>query len=182
MNTLNEILNVFRPLFAYNGYALFCAFITGFMFHTGRKTVTGTYLASDFKGSYWSMVEFLSRSVWDADAVARMMITLLQSIFKDWVYVYDETHAIKTGKSQFGLHFFRNHKYQKRSKNQSKFLWGHQFAALGLLCLGVSQVVLFPVWVKMLTPGDETLNNLAVLQSILSRIPLGLIIKEGKGL
>ena len=28
--------------------------------------------------------------------------------FTQWVYVYDETKALKTGKSQWGLHFFRN--------------------------------------------------------------------------
>jgi hypothetical protein len=123
-------------------------------------------------------VKFLSRGKWDADAVAQLLIKLLQSIFKKWVYVYDETHAIKTGKSQFGLHFFRNHKYQKRNRNQSKFHWGHQFGALGLLCLCTSQAILFPVWVKMLIPGDVTLNSLAALQMILSHIPLGLIILD----
>ena len=104
------------------------------------------------------------------------MLTLLQRPFKDWVYVYDETHAQKTGKAQFGLHFFRNHQYRKRNTNQSKFHWGHQFAALGLLSLQVSQIVLFPVWVKMICPGNAALDSLAVLQTILSQIPVGLII------
>jgi IS4 transposase len=176
LSRLNELLITFRPFFTSQGYALFCAFIMGFMFHPGRKTVTGIYQGSRPKSRYWSLVKFLSRGRWDADAVAQKVIQMLQQVFKNWVYVYDETHAVKSGKSQFGLHFFRNHKYQKRNRNQSKFHWGHQFAALGLLCLSASQAILFPVWVKMVLPGDVAHNSLAVLQTILSQIPVGLII------
>ena len=176
LSDLTEVLSVFRPLFTNQGYALFCAFIMGFIFCPGRKTVTGIYQASKPKSRYWSLVKFLSRGKWDADAVAQRLIQMMQKVFDNWVYVYDETHAVKTGKSQFGLHFFRNHKYRKGNRNQSKFHWGHQFAALGLLCLSASQTILFPVWVKMILPGDATLNNLAVLQTILSQIPVGLII------
>jgi len=175
-DVLNEALWFFRPLFTSQGYALFCAFIMGFIFCPGRKTVTGIYQAGRPKSRYWSLVKFLSRGKWDQDALAVYLIRLLQGIFKNWVYVYDETYAVKTGKSQFGLHFFPNHRYQKRNKNQSKFHWGHQFAALGLLCLTVSQALLFPVWVKMLLPGDTALNSLAVMETILRHIPLGLII------
>jgi len=177
-STLNAVLGLFRPLFNSQGYALFCAFILGFIFNPGRKTVTGVYQASGSKKRYWSFVKFLSRGKWDADIVAQQLIKLLQGVFKKWAYVYDETHATKTGKSQFGLHFFRNHKYQKRNRNQSKFHWGQQFAALGLLCVCASQAILFPVWAKMFIPGDATLNSLAVLESILSHIPIGLIILD----
>ena len=178
LSILGEVLSFFRPLFNTQGYALFCSFILGFIFHPGRKTVTGIYQASGSKKRYWSFVKFLSRGKWDADTVAQWLIKLLQGIFKNWVYVYDETHATKTGKSQFGLHFFRNHKYQKRNRNQSKFHWGQQFAALGLLCACASQAILFPVWVKMLIPGDAAINSLAILESILSHIPVGLIILD----
>ena len=38
--------------------------------------------------------------------------------------VYDETKALKTGKSQWGLHFFRNFSYQKQRVNQFQVsLW-----------------------------------------------------------
>lgn len=173
---LTEILLYFRPLFNSQNFALFCAFIYGFLFYPGRKTVTGLYIGSQPKSCYWSLIKFLSRGKWDADVVAKRLLELLQTVFKHWVYVYDETHAQKTGKAQFGLHFFRNHRYQKRNTNQSKFHWGHQFAALGLLCFTVSQTVLFPVWVKMLLPSNAALNSLAVLETILSQIPVGLII------
>jgi len=143
------------------------------MFSNERKTVTGICKATNTR-KYWSMIKFLSRSKWNVDALAIALIKLLQSIIKDWVYVYDETHSIKTGKSQFGLHFFPNHKYNLKNKNQSKYHWGHQFAALGIL--SVSQAILFPVWVKMLIPGDAVLNSLAVLTTIMSNISSGLVI------
>jgi len=173
MDYLCIILNTFRHLFNIQSYALFCAFILGIMFSNERKTVTGICKATNPK-KYWSMLKFLSRSKWNTDALAIALIKLLQSIIKDWVYIYDETHAIKTGKSQFGLHFFPNHKYNLKNKNQSKYHWGHQFAALGIL--SVSQMILFPVWVKMLIPGDAMLNSLAVLTAIMSNIPSGLVI------
>lgn len=175
MDYLYIILNTFRHLFNIQSYALFCAFILGIMFSNERKTVTGICKANNTK-KYWSMIKFLSRSKWNADALAITLIKLLQSIIKDWVYVYDETHTIKTGKSQFGLHFFPNHKYNLKNKNQSKYHWGHQFAALGLLSVSISQGVLFPVWVKMLIPGDAMLNSLAVLTTIMSNISSGLVI------
>ncbi len=175
MDYLYIILNNFRHLFNIQSYTLFCAFILGIMFSNERKTVTGVCKATNTK-KYWSMLKFLSRSNWNSDALAITLIKLIQSIIKDWVYVYDETHSIKTGKSQFGLHFFPNHKYNSKNKNQSKYHWGHQFAALGLLSVSVSQAVLFPVWVKMLIPGDAMLNSLAVLTTIMSNIPAGLVI------
>ncbi|HGJ65393.1 TPA: hypothetical protein ENS27_08395 [bacterium] len=174
MDYLYNILSAFRHLFNTQSYALFSAFILGIMFSNERKTVTGICKATDTK-KYWSMIKFLSRSKWNSDALAINLIKLMQSIIKDWVYVYDETHAIKTGKSQFGLHFFPNHKYNLKNKNQSKYHWGHQFAALGLLSVSVSQTILFPVWVKMLIPGDAMLNSLAVLTTI-SNISSGLVI------
>ena len=72
--------------------------------------------------------------------------------FAAWVYVYDTTKALKTGKSQWGLHFFRNFSYQKHRVNQSKFHFGHEFGALGVLCSTATERLLFPVWVKLISP------------------------------
>jgi len=124
------------------------------------------------------MVKFLSRGKWDVNALAQKLLSLIQKHYENWVYIYDETHAIKTGKAQFGLHFFRNYRYQIKNRNQSKFHWGHQFAALGLLCFTASQAILFPIWVKMIIPGDAILNSLEVLKTIATNIPLGLIIMD----
>jgi hypothetical protein len=178
ISSINDILAFFQPLFNYQGYILFCSFILGILCYPKRKTISGIYQACPSKSRYWSMVKFLSRGKWDADLLAQKLGHLIQKYYENWVYIYDETHTIKTGKAQFGLHFFRNYRYQKRNTNQSKFHWGHQFAALGLLCFTASQAILFPIWVKMIIPGDAILNSLDVLKTIASNIPLGLIIMD----
>jgi len=178
ISSINDLLTLFQPLFNSQGYVLFCGFIMGILCHPKRKTVTGIYQASSSKKKYWSMVKFLSRGKWNSDDLALKLLQLIQKHFEKWVYVYDETHAIKTGKAQFGLHFFRNYRYQIKNKNQSKFHWGHQFAALGLLCFTASQAILFPIWVKMIIPKDAVLNSLEVLKTIANNIPLGLIIMD----
>ncbi len=173
---LTGILTEFRPLFNRQNFALFCTFIVGLITHRHRATVTGVYQAIRPKSGYNSLVKFLSRGQWDADGVAKHLIKLLQQQFDNWVYVYDETRAIKTGTKQFGLHFFRNHRYQKRNTNQSKFHFGHQFGALGLLCTTVTETILFPVWVKLICPKTHWDNSGSVLKRICSQIPSGLII------
>ena len=173
---LTDILTQFRPLFNRQNFTLFCTFIVGLITHRRHATVTGIYQAARPKTSYGSLVKFLSRGKWDADGVAKHLIELLQSWFDNWVYVYDETQAIKTGTKQFGLHFFRNHRYRKRNTNQSKFHFGHQFGALGLLCTTVSETLLFPVWVKLICPKTIHNNSVAVLKRICSQVPPGLIL------
>ena len=173
---LSHILTEFRPLFNRQNFALFCTFILGFITHRRQATLTEIYQGVRPKSGYGSLVKFLSRGKWDADAVAKRLIQLLQGRFDNWVYVYDETHAKKTGTKQFGLHFFRNHRYQTRHTNQSKFHHGHQFGALGLLCSTVTQTLLFPVWVKLICPKTDADNSLSVLKRICSQIPPGLIL------
>ena len=178
ISSINDLLTFFQPLFNSQGYALFCAFIMGILCYPKRKTITGIYQACPSKSKYWSMVKFLSRGKWDVNALAQKLLSLIQKHYENWAYIYDETHAIKTGKAQFGLHFFRNYSYQIKNRNQSKFHWGHQFAALGLLCFTAGQAILFPIWVKMIIPGDAILNSLEVLKTIATNIPLGLIIMD----
>ena len=173
---LSDILTEFRPLFNQQNFALFCTFIVGFITHRDDATLTGIYQAVRPKTGYGSLVKFLSRGKWDADAVAQRLIQFIQARFDNWVYVYDETHAIKTGDQQYGHHFFRNHRYHKRNTNQSKFHSGHQFGALGLLCRTMTETILFPVWVKLICPQTRQDNSLSVLKRIGSHIPRGLII------
>ena len=97
-------------------------------------------------------------------------------MFPNSVYVYDQTHAEKTGGSQYGLHFFRNFKYHRRNVNQSKFHFGHEFGALGLLCKTATQWLLFPVWVKLIVPQTVRDKGDAVLKRIGSKLPPGLIL------
>ena len=173
---LGDILSDFRPLFNQQNFALFQAFIFGFIASRGNGTLTELYQASASQTKYWSFPKFLSRGKWSADAVAAVLIRRIQHLFRDWVYVYDETKALKTGKAQWGLHFFRNLSYQKHRVNQSKFHYGHEFGALGLLCQTATHWHLFPVWVKLIVPQTIRDKSKVVLKRICSKIPPGLII------
>ena len=173
---LGDILSDFRPLFNQQNFALFEAFIFGFIANRGNGTLTDLYQSRGSETKYWSFPKFLSRGKWSADAVAALLIRRIQPLFEDWVYVYDETKALKTGNSQWGLHFFRNFSYQKHRVNQSKFHFGHEFGALGLLCATSVDWQLFPVWVKLMVPQTIRDKTDAVLRRICSKIPPGLII------
>ena len=173
---LGDILSDFRHLFNQQNFALFQAFIFGFIANRGNGTLTELYQCSGSETKYWSFPKFLSRGKWSADAVAALLIRRIQHLFRDWVYVYDETKALKTGKTQWGLHFFRNLSYQNRRVNQSKFHYGHEFGALGLLCRTATDWHLFPVWVKLIVPQTLRDKSQAVLKRICSKILPGLII------
>ena len=140
---LESIVSDFRHLFNSQNFALFQAFLLGFMTHTHGGSLTDLYQSSGAQTRYWSFPKFLSRGNWDADAVAACLMKKIQRVFADWVYVYDETHAQKTSSSQYGLHFFRNFSYHSHGVNQSKFHHGHEFGALGLLCATPEGVAAF---------------------------------------
>lgn len=171
---LEAVLYRFRDLLGSQNFALFCAYVWGVILCRGPHTVSEIYQASGSETHYWSLIKFLSRGKWDWQAVCGRLIWVILSYLPQWVYIYDHTHAIKTGKKQFGLHFFRNHRYRKRNTNQSKFHWGHQFAGLGILGLTSVGALLFPVWVHLLTPGAAC--ALAAFESVIVLIPPGLII------
>ena len=173
---LGDILSEFRYLFNPQNFALFQAFICGLIANNGKGRLTDIYQASASETKYWSFPKFLSRGRWNPDAVAALLIRRIQQGFENSVYVYDETKALKTGKSQWGLHFFRNFSYQKHRVKQSKFHYGHEFGALGLLCQKATGAVFFPVWVKLIAPDTIRDTRDAVLKRICSRIPPGLII------
>ena len=173
---LEGILSDFRFMFNSQNFALFQAFLFGFIATSGRGTLTELYQSSASQTRYWSFPKFLSRGNWDPDAIAICLLKRIQDVFSNWVYVYDTTKALKTGKTQWGLHFFRNFSYQGHRVNQSKFHFGHEFGALGLLCATPKEWLLFPVWVKLIVPQTVRDKGDAVLKRICSKIPRGLIL------
>ena len=174
---LKSILSDFRHLFNKQNYTLFCEFIYGLINTPGNPgTLTSIYQASGSEKRYWSLPKFLSRGKWDADAVGVSLIKQIQQRFQHWIFVYDTSKALKTGEAQWGLHFFRNFSYQKHRVNQSKFHFGHEFGALGLLCETATAWLLFPVWVKLISPKTMRDKGDAVFKRICSRIPRGLIV------
>ena len=173
---LEDILSYFRPLFNQQNFALFQAMICGFIANTHGGTLTRLYQSKFLRDEVLVFYEVSLPRAWDVDAVAARLVEKIQEVFSNWVYVYDLTSALKTGKKQFGLHFFRNFKYQKGRVNQSKFHFGHEFAALGLLCETPRQWILFPVWVRLIVPEKLRDKSDAVLKRIFSSIPRGLVI------
>lgn len=171
---LEPLLYRFRDLFGSQNFQLFCAYIYGVIQCHCRHTVTEISQASSSQSQYWSLIKLLSRGVWDWQRVCGRLIWIVLSYLPQKVYIYDHTHTTKTGKQQFGLHFFRNHRYRKRNTNQSKFHWGHEFAALGILGLTSVGALLFPVWVNLLQPGAA--YALSAFESAIVLIPPGLII------
>ena len=171
---LDPVLYRFRDLFGSQNFVLFCSYVYGVITCCGRHTLSGIYQASDSQTRYWSFPKFLSRGKWDWKNVCGRLIRIVLSYLPTRVYIYDHTHALKTGKKQFGLHFFKNHRYRRRNTNQSKFHWGHEFAALGILGLTSVGTLLFPVWVKLLEPG--AVCALAAFESVIVLLPPGLII------
>ena len=173
---LETVLYRFRDLFGSQNFSLFCAYIYGVILCETRQCVTQIYRASgsNFGFSYWSLVKFLSRGVWDWQRVCARLIEIILSYVSDRLYLYDHTYAIKTGKKQFGLRFFRNYRYVKGNTNQSKFHWGHQFAGLGILGLCGSSTFFFPVWVRLLS-GSAT-DALRAFKSAIKLLPCGLIV------
>lgn len=120
--------------------------------------------------------KFLFRGQWCADKVASVLTHQVQNVFCKGVYVYDETYATKTGKSQYGLHFFRNTSYQTHNKNQSKFHYGHQFGALGWLCETPVGSRVFPLSVRVMCPSKKRDSSAEVLKRLCSDAPPGLIV------
>ena len=78
---LRDILSDFRHLFNQQNFALFEAFIFGFIASRGTGTLTDIYQCSASETKYWSFPKFLSRGKWNADAVAAVLIRRIQHYF-----------------------------------------------------------------------------------------------------
>ena len=176
LSRLENMLSAFRPLFKHNNFNHFQTFVKGLINTPYRGTITQIYLSTEPSGAYWSLPKFLSRGVWCVDEVASSLRHQVQTVYGTGVYVYDESHATTDGRQQVGTHFFRNTRYQKRNKNQSKFHHGHEFGAIGWLAETPEGVRLFPLAARMMDPKSEDANSFAVLKHLCGLMPPGLIV------
>ena len=176
LSRLDDMLSDFRPLFKHNNFNHFETFVKGLIRTPHRGTLTQIYLSTEQSGRYWSLPKFLSRGVWCVDEVTSSLIRQVLSAYPKGVCVYDESHATTDGVRQVGTHFFRNTRYQKRNKNQSKFHHGHEFGALGWLAETPEGPRLFPLAARMIDPKKRRTNSLAVLKHLCGLMPPGLII------
>ena len=174
LSRLEDMLSDFSPLFKHNNFTHFQAFVKGLINTPHRGTLTQIYLSTEQSQRYWSLPKFLSRGVWCVDEVASSLLHQVQTAYPKGVYVYDGSHAVNDGFKQVGTHFFRNTRYQKRNKNQSKFHHGHGFGALGWLAETPEGVRLFPLAARMMDPSAwHSTPGMPVLRStLLYRHPL----------
>ena len=173
---LEAMLSEFRPLFKYNNFNHFQTMVKGLINTPHRGTLSQIYLSTEASGRYWCLPKFLSRGIWCVNEVASSLRHQVQTAYPKGVYVYDETHVRTAGTQQAGTHFFRNTRYQKRNKNQSKFHHGHEFGAIGWLAETPEGVRLFPLAARMMDPKSEDANSFAVLKHLCGLMPPGLII------
>ena len=176
LSHLEDMLSEFRPLFKHNNFNHFQTFVKGLISTPHRGTMTQIYLSTEHSTTYWCLPKFLSRGAWCVDQVTSSLRCQVQTADPTGVYVYDESHATTDGKKQVGAHFFRNTRYQKRNKNQSKFHHGHEFGAIGWLSDTREGVRLFPLAARMMDPKNQETNSFAVLKQLCGLMPPGLII------
>ena len=176
LSCLEDMLSEFRPLFKHNNFNHFETFVKGLINTPHRGTLTQVYLSTEQSTTYWCLPKFLSRGVWCVDEVASSLTRQVRTVYGTGVYVYDESHATSDGRQQVGTHFFRNTRYQKRNKNQSKFHHGHEFGAIGWLAETPEGVRLFPLGARMMDPKHPRDNSFSVLKHLCAMMPPGLII------
>ena len=176
LSRLEDMLSEFRPLFKYNNFDHFQTFVEGLINTPDRGTMTEVYLSTEQSTRYWCLPKFLSRGVWCVDQVASSLRCQVQRVYGTGVYVYDESYTTTNGTQQVGTHFFRNTRYQKRNKNQSKFHHGHEFGAIGWLAETAEGTRLFPLAARQMDPKSATANSFAVLKHLCGLMPPGLII------
>ena len=173
---LEHMLSDFQSLFNPNNFNHFRTFVIGLINTPHRGTLTQVYESGNPSTTYWTLPKFLSRGMWCVDEVTSVLTRQVQSVFSAGVYIYDETKSINEGTHQYGTHFFRNTRYQKRNKNQSKFHHAHEFGAIGWLCETPEGPSFFPLGVRVMCPQEKQDCSLSVLKHLCADMPAGLII------
>ena len=173
---LETMLSDYKYLFKHNNFNHFRTFVTGLIKTPQRGTMTQVYESVKQSTTYWALPKFLTRGIWCVDELTSVLTRQVQSVFSEGVYVYDETKSANEGIHQYGTHFFRNTRYQKHNKNQSKFHHGHEFGAIGWLCETPQGVRLFPLAVRLMCPQKKRDSSFAVLKRLCVKMPPGLIV------
>ena len=173
---LETMLSQYQSVFKYNNFNSFQTFVKGLICTLHRGTMTQIYQSTRPSNTYWTLPKFLSRSKWDIDELTSVLIKQVQEKYSKGVYVYDETHSTHNGTKQYGTHYYRNTRYNKRNKNQSKYHHGHQFGAIGWLCETSQGPQLFLLAARVMCPSEAQDKSQQVLSSICAKVPPGLII------
>ena len=115
LSHLYTMLSEYQSVFKSNNFNHFQTFVQGLIYTPYRGTMTHIYQSTKPPTTYWTLPKFLSRSQWYTDELTSVLIQQVQKVYSKGVYVYDETQSTHAGRHQYGTHFFRNTRYNKRN-------------------------------------------------------------------
>jgi hypothetical protein len=152
-------LETFRRAFNKSGYSFFKVFIWALMFIPGRKRVTDIVNACFFMDKHVSSFErFLSEYKWSMHEVIASLVSLLLShlgerlkVHGEFLAAEDTTFAGKASKKMMGVQKWKDH---SSNPVRGGYLFGHNWAILGLLTPFCGRWLCFPILARLI-PGQK---------------------------
>jgi len=152
-------LETFRQAFNKSGYSYFKVFIWALMLIPGRKRVTDSVNACFFMDKHVSSFErFLSEYKWSMHEVIASLVSLLLSHLGERLMVHgaflaaeDTTFAGKASKKMMGVQKWKDH---SSNPDRGGYLFGHNWAILGLLTPFCGRWLCFPILARLI-PGQK---------------------------
>ena len=152
-------LEGFRVAFNKPGYTYFTGFIWALMLIPGRKRVTDIANACFFIDKHVSSFErFLSEYMWSMNGVIASLVSLLLSQLGERLMVHgaylcaeDATFAGKASKKMLGVQKWKDH---SGNPDRGGYLFGHNWAILGLLSPFRGRWLCFPILARLI-PGQK---------------------------
>ena len=152
-------VEAFRKAFNMPGYTYFTGFIWALMLIPGRKRVTDIANACFFIDKHVSSFErFLSEYKWSMHGVIASLVSLLLSHLGERLMVHgaflaaeDTTFAGKASKKMMGVQKWKDH---SSNPDRGGYLFGHNWAILGLLTPFRGRWLCFPILARLI-PGKK---------------------------
>jgi hypothetical protein len=153
---LNSYLKTFRKAFSKSGYTYFVGFIWALMLIHGRKRVTDIANACFFIDKHVSSFErFLSEYKWSMHGVIASLVSLLLSQLGERLMVHgaflaaaDATFVGKASKKMPGVQNWWDH---SSNPDRGGYLFGHNWAILGLLSPFRGKWLCFPILARLIS-------------------------------
>jgi hypothetical protein len=160
---LAEVLQACRGAFGAPAFATFTALVTGVLGATGRRTVTGMWVAAGLAGRvHWSRAHrFFSDARWDADTLglllARAVITAFVPQGAALTVAVDDTLFHRFGKSVFGKAW----QHDGSAKGRDGIGCGNCFVVAGLVVTVpfLRRAVFLPVLLRLHIPNSRKKPN-----------------------
>jgi hypothetical protein len=153
---LLSVLEVVRGAFTAPGFATFVALVTGYLGATGRRTVTGMWIAAGLAGiaHHARAHRFFSHTRWDADTVglllARAVVRLLVPASAAVEVVVDDTLFHRYGRRVFGAYW----QHDGSARGRDGLGRGNCFVIAGIVVTvtGMGRPVFLPLLFRLYQP------------------------------